>query len=144
MELFDPTTGPVVGHAGTFNGNPMTMVAGAITLEHLTPDVYRRLDTLTERLRQGLRHVCAEMEVPVQVTGLGSLFGIHFVDRPVRNWRDVYAGNKELRQRVFWGLMNEGILSTSSLVGAVSNPMGEAEVDAFVEAFRTVLARNLD
>jgi glutamate-1-semialdehyde 2,1-aminomutase len=142
MELFDPTKGPAVAHAGTFNGNPMTMLAGAITLEHLAPEVYRRLDILTERLRQGVLEVCADLEVPVQVTGLGSIFGIHFVDRPVRTWRDVAAADKDLRQRVFWGLMNEGVLFTSSLVGCVSSPMGEAEVDTFVRAFRRVLERN--
>ena len=142
MDLYDPTTGPAVGHAGTFNGNPMTMVAGAVTLEDLTPDVYDRLEPLTESLRQGVRDACAELDVPVQVTGLGSLFGIHFLDRPVRTYRDVHSGDRDLRQRVFWGLMNEGILSTANLVGAVSNPMGQGEVDTFVEAFRTVLARN--
>ncbi len=142
MDLYDPTTGPVVGHAGTFNGNPMTMVAGAVTLEDLTPDVYDRLEPLTEGLRQGVRDACAELDVPVRVTGLGSLFGIHFLDRPVRTYRDVHSSDRDLRQRVFWGLMNEGILSTANLVGAVSNPMGQGEVDAFVEAFRTVLARN--
>ena len=101
MELFDPTKGPAVSHAGTFNGNPMTMIAGAITLEHLTPPIYRRLNVLTERLRQGIREASAELEVPIQVTGLGSLFCIHFVDRPVRTWRDVASGDKELRQQVF-------------------------------------------
>ena len=142
MELFDPTKGPVVSHAGTFNGNSMTMVAGSVTLEHLTPDVYRRLEILTERLRQGVREVCAELEVPVQVTGLGSLFGIHFVDRPVRSWRDVAVVDQDLRQRVFLGLMNEGIFSTPSLVGCVSAVMGEEEVDTFTQAFGRVLRRN--
>ena len=142
MDLFDPTKGPVIAHAGTFNGNTMTMLAGSITLEHLTPDVYRSLEILTERLCQGIRDVCAELEVPVQVTGLGSLFGIHFLDRPVRTWRDAAAGDKDLRQRVFWGLLNEGILFTPTLVGCVSSPMGEQEIDSFVQAFRRVLERN--
>ena len=142
MGLFDPTNGPIVAHAGTFNGNPMTMLAGSITLEHLTPDVYRRLDILAEQLRQGIRDVCVELEIPVQVTGVGSLFGIHFIDRPVTTWRDVAGANKDLRQQVFWGLMNEGVLFTPSLVGCVSSPMGESEVDAFVQAFRRVLERN--
>ena len=142
MELFDPTKGPVISHGGTFNGNPLTMLAGSITMEHLTPDVYRRLDVLTERLKQGVREVCAELEVPVQVTGLGSLFGIHFVDRPVRGWREVGSGDKELSQRLFLGLMNEGILFTNRLVGSVSTPMGEDEIDSFVQAFRRVLERN--
>ena len=117
MELFDPTKGPAVSHAGTFNGNPMTMIAGAITLEHLTPPIYRRLNVLTERLRQGIREASAELEGPIQVTGLGSLFCIHFVDRPVRTWRDVASGDKELRQQVFLGLMNEGIFFSSKPCG---------------------------
>ena len=142
MELFDPTKGPTVAHAGTFNGNPLTMLAGSITLEHLTPDIYRRLDVLAERLHQGVREVCLELEVPVQVTGLGSLLGIHFIDRPVRTWRDVADESKDLRKKMFLGLMNEGILFSPNLVGCVSNAMGEAEVDTFVEAFRTVLGRN--
>ena len=143
MDLYDPTMGPKVGHAGTFNGNPMTMLAGAITLEHLTPEVYGHLESMAHGLKEKIRDVCGELEVPSQVTGLGSLFGIHFVDRPLRTWRDIATGDKDLRQCVFWGLMNEGILCTPQLVGCVSNPMGEQEVDSFVRAFRRVLERNL-
>ena len=143
MDLYDPTMGPKVGHAGTFNGNPMTMLAGAITLEHLTPEVYGHLESMARGLKEKIRDVCGELEVPSQVTGLGSLFGIHFVDRPLRTWRDIATGDKDLRQCVFWGLMNEGILCTPQLVGCVSNPMGEQEVDSFVRAFRRVLERNL-
>ena len=143
MELFDPTKGPVVSHAGTFNGNPLTMLAGSITMEHLTPEVYQRLDTLTERLRYGVREVGADLEVPLQVTGIGSLFGIHLTDVPVRGWREVSAADKDLTKRMFWGLMNEGILFTNRMVGGVSNAMGEAEIDTFVQTFRQVLERNL-
>ena len=139
MEMFDPTKGPAVTHAGTFNGNPVTMLAGGITLEHLTPEVFEHMDQLAEHLKQGVRDVCAELEIPVQVTGLGSLFGIHFVDRPVRTWRDVAAADGNLKKQVFLGLMNEGILFTPGLVGAVSAPMGETEVNAFVDGLRRVL-----
>ena len=142
MEFFDPTKGPAVAHAGTFNGNPMTMLAGSITLEHLTPDIYQRLDLLTERLRRGIGEVCADLEVPVQVTGLGSLFGIHFVEGPVHTWRDVAAGDKDLQKRVFLGLLNEGILFTPGFVGALCRPMEDGEVDTFVQTFRRVLERN--
>ena len=143
MEQFDPTQGPKVDHSGTFNANPMTMVAGATTLQQLQPETYTRLAELTERLREGVREVAAELEAPLQVTGLGSLFGLHFTGDPVRNYRDVAASNRELRQRVFWGLMNEGIFCSPNLVLCLSTPMGEPEVDAFVESFHRVLARNL-
>ncbi len=141
MEPYDPTKGPIVSHAGTFNANPVTMVAGAVTLAQLTPQVYRRLAELTELLRDGIRQMCSRMEVPVQVTGLGSLFGIHFTDRPVRSYRDIAAGASGLREQVFLGLMNEGILTAPNLVCALSTPITEAKVDAFLGAFQRVLER---
>ena len=142
MELYDPTRGPKVPHAGTFQGNPMTMEAGIATMERLTPEVYARLAALTDRLSQGISSVCAEFEVPVQVTGLASLYGIHFTDQPVRTYRDVAASDKDMRQRVFLGLMNEGIFIAPQLIGAPSTATGEEEVDAHVEALRKVLGRS--
>ncbi len=139
MGLYDPTSGPRVAHAGTFNANPATMLAGSVTLEQLTPEVYRRLAEVTEYLRQGLREVGQELEVPVQVTGLGSLFGIHFQDDTLVGYRDLARADSALRHNVFLGLLNEGILMAPNLVGAVSTVIGEAEVDTFVEAFRRVL-----
>ena len=141
MELYDPTKGPKVSHAGTFNANPVTMVAGAVTLENLTPDVYRDLAELTELLRQGIRRVCSDLEVPVQVTGLGSLFGIHFTGQPIVNYRDIAAEDAALRGQVFLGLMNEGILLASNLAGGLSTALSEEEVNTFVEALKSVLER---
>ena len=141
MELYDPTKGPKITHAGTFNANPVTMLAGAVTLESLTPQVYRELAELTEVLRQGIREVGSRYEVPVQVTGLGSLFGIHFTEGNVENWRDIAAGDKDLTKDMFLGLLNEGIFTATNLVGALSTAITETEVNAFVDAFGKVLAR---
>lgn len=143
MDLYDPTTGPAVSHAGTFNANPLTMLAGAVTMEQLTPEVYRSLAEMTELLKQGIRDVCAELEVPVQVTGLGSLFGIHFTDREVLSYRDIAAGDYDLRDRMFLGLLNEGILMASNLVGSLSTATTRDDVDGFLTSFRTALARNI-
>ena len=143
MELYDPTTGPTVSHAGTFNANPLTMLAGSVTMEQLTPDVYRDLAEMTEELKQGIRAVCSELEVPVEVTGLGSLFGIHFSERPIVNYRDIAAGNHELRDRMFLGLLNEGILMASNLVGSLSTATTGDDLESFLRAFRTALARNI-
>ena len=117
------------------------MLAGAVTLEQLTPEVYRRLAEVTEYLRHGLREVGRELEVPVQVTGLGSLFGIHFSDETLVGYRDIAKSDSAFRHDVFLGLLNEGILIAPNLVGAVSTVIGEPEVDSFVDAFRTVLQR---
>lgn len=145
MDLYDPTQtgGPRVAHAGTFNANPVTMLAGAATLEQLTPEVYRNLAEMTEYLRAGILKVGAELETPVQVTGLGSLFGIHFTGEELLGYRDIAAEDAAFRHQVFLGLLNEGILMAANLVGAVSTEIGEAEVDAFTAALRRVLERAL-
>jgi len=143
MDLYDPTApgGPRVAHAGTFNANPVTMLAGAATLEELTPEVYRRLAEMTEYLRAGILKVGADLENPIQVTGLGSLFGIHFTAAELVGYRDIATEDAAFRHQVFLGLLNEGILMAANLVGAVSTEIGEAEIDAFTAALRRVLER---
>ena len=145
MDLYDPsqTGGPRVAHAGTFNANPVTMIAGAATLEELTPEVYKNLTEKTDYLKTEILKVAKELEVPIQVTGLGSLFGIHFTSDELVGYRDIAAEDAAFRHKVFLGLLNEGILMASNLVGAVSTQIGTAEIDAFVAALQRVLERAL-
>ena len=143
MELYDPTNGPTVSHAGTFNANPLTMLAGTVTMEQLTPDVYRELAEKTELLKEGIKAACTDLEVPVQVTGLGSLFGIHFTESSIENYRDIASANHDLRDRMFLGLLNEGILMASNLVGSVSTAVTPTDIADFLKAFRTALGRNI-
>ncbi|GIS82901.1 MAG: hypothetical protein CM1200mP15_15330 [Dehalococcoidia bacterium] len=89
MELYDPRLGPRVSHAGTFNGNPVSMLAGVITLDHLTPRVYQELEMHGQRLRSEIHNICIDLEVPAQITGIGSLFGIHFVGHEIQNYREL-------------------------------------------------------
>ena len=116
---------------------------GAATLEELTPEVYRKLAEMTEYLRAGVLQVGADFETPVQVTGLGSLFGLHFTGQELIGYRDIAAEDSAFRHQVFLGLLNEGILMAANLVGAVSTEIGEKEIDAFTAALRRVLERAL-
>ena len=60
MSLLDPTLGKArVFQSGSFSAHPVTMAAGLAMLEVLTPDVYARLDRLTDRLVHGLEDVFA-------------------------------------------------------------------------------------
>ena len=141
MNLFDPTLGPRVSQAGTFTGHPMTMAAGIATLQKLTAAEYARLDALRQRLAQGICDVSAEFDVPVQVTGMGALYGMHFGDHAIANYRDATAVDQRFKRQVFLGLMNEGIIVAPYMVGALSTPMDETHVDKHLVALRQVLAR---
>ena len=120
MDLFDPTDGPVVSHAGTFNANPMTMVAGLATLDQLTLEVYERMDALGDMLRAKLRAVFGELDIAVQVTGVGSLFGVHFTEERIVDHRSVLRADRAMQQqKLFTGLLNEGILMQTKAAGCV-------------------------
>ena len=142
MSLWDPSEGgSVVQHAGTFNGNPMTAVAGIATLESLTADKYEYLEHLGNMLRNKLRTLFAELEVPMSVTGVASLFALQFTPTEVIDYRTYATNNKEMLQTMFIGLLNEGFLMSNRCAGNVSTVHTEDDVDAFVLAVRNVLRR---
>ena len=145
MALFDPTNGgAVVPHAGTTNANPMTMVAAEATLSSLTPEVYERLDSLGSMLRGKLRAVFDEFDVPAQVTGVASLFGVNFTSEEITDYRSVVRGDQEMKQLLFLGLINEGVLLQNRGAGALCTLTTDSEVDTLVEATRRVVQRARD
>src|SRR5262245_6539183 len=143
MAQYDPTVpgGARIGHAGTFNANPMTLVAGETVMLALTPAVYRQMNDLGLSLRTKLAEALADTGVPTQVTGIGSLFGVHFTDRPIRNWRDVVSGDAEMTRAVYTGLLNEGILLQTKCAGSLGVMSTAREVATLVDAVRAVILR---
>lgn len=142
MSRWDPTTSDFVQHAGTFNGNPMTATAGVSTLELLTPEVYEELERKGDLLRQKIRDLIAELEVPMGVTGAASLFALQFTTEPVTNYRTYATNDKEMMQTVFTGLLNEGFVMSNRCAGNVSAVHTEEDIDAFVDALRRILKRS--
>jgi glutamate-1-semialdehyde 2,1-aminomutase len=130
-----------VPHHGTFNANPVTMVAGLTAMQKLTPDVYQRLERLGDTLRSRLSQALEVAQIPGQVAGVGSLFRIHMHRRPLSDYRSSVETPEERarREAVHHGLLTRGIVVAPVLFGALSTPMGEIEVNAFVDAFGSIL-----
>ena len=141
MELYDNQKGATVAHAGTFNANPTTMAAGEAPMDQLTPEVYDRMNTLGDSLRAKLRAVFDELDVDVKVTGIGSLFGIHFTDADITDYRSSLKGDKAKLNTFYVGMVNEGILMFAKGIGALNMHTTEDEVDEFVSAARKVVQR---
>ena len=141
MELFDPTRPGAIPHAGTFNANPVTMAAGEVVMNHLTPEVYDHMNALGGQLRAKLRAVFDEFETPAQVTGIGSLFGIHFTSEEIRDYRTVVRSDQLMGRALFTGLLNEGVLLQTGTAGALNSLTTEADVDTLVDATRRVVDR---
>jgi glutamate-1-semialdehyde 2,1-aminomutase len=139
LAQFDPRQPDFIRHGGTFNANPMTMVAGLATLTEMQPEQYTRLEGLAARLKQELCDLFGEHGVAAQVNQIGSLFNIHFADTPVDTYQAVQAGNRALLQYLYVAALDHGVAFTGRGMGCLSTPMGEAEVDEFVLAVKAAL-----
>jgi glutamate-1-semialdehyde 2,1-aminomutase len=140
MAAYDPRRGgPRISHGGTFNANPLTMAAGVATLAELTPTAYARLDQLGDRLRSRVTALLRERGARAQVSGVGSLFCLHWTATPLTDYRSSRPDDPSTPLAVFMGLLNEGVMLTQRGMGACSLAMCDADIDRFVEALGRVL-----
>jgi len=142
MAAYDPRRGAArISHGGTFNANPVTMAAGIATLNALTPEAYSRLDALGDRLRGGVSRLLDATRRRGQVSGVGSLFCLHWTSAPLTDYRSSRPKDAQAPLRVFLALLNEGILLTQRGMGACSLAMADEDIDRFVNALARVLSR---
>jgi glutamate-1-semialdehyde 2,1-aminomutase len=143
MSVFDPTRGgaPLAPHGGTFNANPVTMAAGLAGMRMLTREAYDRLDDLGTKLRSSLDDCFRQAGVSGRVTGMGSLFRLHAVDRELTDYRSTRTTPAEGERlvRLVRRLMEHGVLMSVTGLGCLSTPMGDAELEGLVETFAAVL-----
>ncbi|WP_437688210.1 aspartate aminotransferase family protein [Sorangium sp. So ce176] len=137
-------TGKVTG-AGTFNGYPLGVAASLATLKILERDdgaVYRRIDTMQARLKEGLLDICKRRGIPALVQGPRGVFFLLFTDKPV-----IYSFQELMqaalpRQFKFYSTMpEEGTLLMYGGRWYISAALTEADVDCALESADRTLAR---
>jgi glutamate-1-semialdehyde 2,1-aminomutase len=129
---------------GTFSANPLTMKAGYNTLKVLkkNSNIYDKINTLGEISRNGLTKLFNELKINAQVTGIGSLFMVHFLNDKVKtisNALDVALSNKEMLYKYNLALMaNYNIFFLPGKMGAFSNSNDRKDVDKLIESTRKI------
>ena len=136
MAQFSPKGASPISHGGTFNGNLATMVAGLVTLKHLTKAECDRLNALGERLKAGFQGVMDSMGLAGQVTGVGSILNVHFTKGKIRNYRDAARADRTLPGFVHLSMINKGIFSARRMMFSISTPMTPVEVDKAISVFQ--------
>jgi glutamate-1-semialdehyde 2,1-aminomutase len=138
-DLFDPRGGSKMSHTGTFNANPMSMVAGVAAMEHYDLQAFNRLASLGNRLRNGLRDVVQRSGRPGTVTGQASMVGLFHTEKPLGNWRQtlnmmMQEPNIMQDAEVFFRhMLNEGVYMASQGFFVLSTAMQEADIDFVLE-----------
>jgi glutamate-1-semialdehyde 2,1-aminomutase len=118
MDLLAPL-GPVY-QAGTLSGNPLAVAAANATLDILLqPDAYKKLETSSAILAEGLADAAAQAGMPVTINRVGSLMSYFFTDKPVRNFADVQSTNIAQFKVFFAEMLEQGIYLAPSAYEAM-------------------------
>ena len=132
-----------VAHLGTFNGNPLSMTAGLVTLTRiLTRDAYPTLHAMADRLTAGSQAVIDEFELPAYAINVGPKGCVMFTPQRVTNYRNFIGLDSELWAASFFYLANRGILLPPGPDDqwTLSVQHTEAEIDRYVAVFREFAA----
>ena len=138
----------VVFHSGTFNGNPVSLLAGLRTLEFLeTPGVYETLLDTTRQLRENIEQISAHYGLPVQTVGEGTIFNVVFPGHEVGRMSkpsdviaaEMSARHRTLRKDLDFLLMKHGVFSKPynrfSMSTAHDDKALASTLDAFEQSF---------
>ena len=116
MQLVAPA-GPMY-QAGTLSGNPLAMAAGLATLRTAfggqpgaTP--FDTAAAQASALADGIRQLGEQLDVPLQVGQVGTMFGFYLLKAPgvkVTSWADAKQWADPARfARLFWALCERGV-----------------------------------
>ena len=136
MDRLDMRTGSTGFHqSGTFSAHPVAMAAGLATLRQLTPEAFATLDSLGQRLAEGLAGLADRHDLSLSGVVAGSLFSLYFADRPPCCYRDLVACRRTFNPMLFGRLIERGYFLSHSLgMNALSLAMGHEEIDGLVLA----------
>jgi glutamate-1-semialdehyde 2,1-aminomutase len=133
-------TKPRLRHPGTYNDHKVAIAAGIATIDELTPSAYEKLDSRGDSIRRGLSDICRELKIATQVTGISSIFHVHFSAKPIVDAQSARTANQLLYRYFELGMLNKGINLGKVHCSFCSTPMGEEEIRQTLEAAREVLS----
>ncbi len=135
MAHFDPRRPGHLPHAGTFNNNVCSMAAGLAGLTRvLTPEALTALNQRGDALRERLNALAEEEDVPIRVTGLGSIMNIHFAEAAPRDAAEAAAGDAGLRDLLHFDLLAAGQYTHRRGFMALSLPLAQGDFDGLAAA----------
>jgi glutamate-1-semialdehyde 2,1-aminomutase len=103
-----------VVHAGTYNGNPLSLAAAHVVLGILDENggsVLAEIRLRGETLMQGLRDLARATGLSVLVNGVGSVFHLFFTNQKgMDTYADTLHADLGMRDRFVQGMLDAGIL----------------------------------
>ncbi len=142
MAIFDVTKpGAVLPHAGTFNNNVTSLAAAAEVLSSVyTADVADAFTRRGEEFRANVAAVLARHDVPLCVTGVGTMMNLHTRREPPTDGATAYRRDEPLQELVYLGLLERGFYVAPRLMINLSLPLTDDQLAGFLAALDEVCA----
>jgi len=138
MQVLDPRgTFLKHPHSGTFSANPVSTTAGRVAMELFDETAVIKLNTLVQKARTQIEEVIKIVDIPVSITGDGSMFRLHLLDTPPSLYRSAYQDQEtkalvdELLDYLF---LEENIVLINTLACMFSTTLTQANVDQLSDA----------
>jgi glutamate-1-semialdehyde 2,1-aminomutase len=135
---------------GTFSSNPISMKAGLLTMDYLRRNnetIYTKINRLGKEARSRLKQLFIDSGIDVEVTGLGSLINVHFLNQEVkiiRNAIDAAMTDQEkLLKYHFCLLADYGIFFLPKKMGAISFAHDTEDLDLLLSATNDIINRGI-
>jgi glutamate-1-semialdehyde 2,1-aminomutase len=141
MEQFDPSRPGSLSQSGTFNGNLVTMIAGAAAMDAYTASEVARINALGERLRALLTQGLADAGVRGVVSGHGSFAGVHVGIERAKNYRDLADADRPAARLLHLALLSEGVFCAPRLMWCTSTAMDDRVIDDVGSRFARAVSR---
>ena len=119
-----------VYQAGTLSGNPLAMTAGIATLKELKKkNAYEELDKKSKKLAIAIDKASTKYNIPVCLSGLGSMMCLFFTDQPVLNYDLAKISNLDIFNEYFWNMLEQGVFLPPSQFEAFFISLAHNEED---------------
>ncbi len=131
LKIFDPDDMKVF-HSGTFNANPVTMVAGEISLRELTAERIEKMNQLTEMLQTGLIDSAKKSGLPIAINRFRSCLNI-FLSETIPE-SPVSREDEDLMDRFHVACLNHGLFVAPRGMVALSTVITEQDIAAALDS----------
>jgi glutamate-1-semialdehyde 2,1-aminomutase len=124
-------------HSGTFSANPVTSIAGRVAMEMFDEEAVIKLNALTAIAQKQIEESIRLADVPVCITGKGSMFRLHFLEDKPMYYREAFQTKqaKEIvNDLVDYLFLEEQIIMINTCSCMFATTLTQKEVDRLSEA----------
>ncbi|WP_282125533.1 aspartate aminotransferase family protein [Marinifilum flexuosum] len=133
MSVFDPSRKVIKQpHSGTFSANPVTMIAGKTAMQLYDRQAVDKINKMAAIAKEQIQEAIQLADVPVVITGAGSMFRLHFRHKQPRNYRETYQAPEERKVIVDlldYLFLHENLILINTFACMFATTITQVEVD---------------